>query len=108
MTGPVETKVQAATVASAVSGLGLWALQTYVFHGEVPLPVLAAVQVVVPAVVTFVAGWLAPHTPRPDLSSGPLLDPHTGVFIPQDEEPSGRHVLDDLGVPEEPTPPRSS
>ena len=67
MSGPIEVKVSAATIASAVSGLGLWALQTYVFRTDVPLPVIAAVQVVVPAIVTFAAGYMAPHTPRPDL-----------------------------------------
>ena len=92
MSAPIEVKVSAATIASAVSGLGLWALQTYVFHGEVPLPVLAAVQTVVPAIVTFAAGWLAPHTPRPDLQVDPV-----DVAAAHDEDltPSGRHVLDD-------------
>lgn len=89
MSAPIEVKVSAATIASAVSGLGLWALQTYAFHGEVPLPVLAAVQTVVPAVATFAAGWLAPHTPRP-ADCDPLLEDD-----PADATPSGRHVLDD-------------
>ena len=67
MSGPIEVKVSAAAIASALTGLGLWALQVYVFRGEVPLPVLAAVQTVIPALVTFFAGYLAPHTPRPSL-----------------------------------------
>jgi hypothetical protein len=86
MNYPIETKVSAATIAAAVSGLVLWALQSYVFKGELPAPVAAAVQVIVPAVVTFAAGYLAPHTPRPDLQDGP-------VDVVTDDTP-GEHVLD--------------
>ena len=68
--GPVEAKVSAATVAAAVSGLIVWVLQNYVFRGEVPFPVSSAVQVIVPALFAFVAGWCARHTPRPDLAGG--------------------------------------
>jgi hypothetical protein len=97
MSAPIEVKVSAATIASAVTGLGLWALQTYVFHGEVPLPVLGVVQTVVPAVITFAAGYLAPHTPRPDLQVDPVdVAAACGAPAdPEDETPSGRHVLDD-------------
>jgi len=83
VSGPVEVKVSAATIASAVSGLGLWALQTYVFRTDVPLPVIAAVTTVVPAIVTFVAGYMAPHTPRPDLRCDPD-DGTTAEFTPDD------------------------
>lgn len=83
MAGPIETKVSAAAVASALTGLGLWALQTYVFPGTtVPLPVIAAVQTIVPAAVTFLAGYLAPHTPR----LGPIVEVET--------ESTGRHADD--------------
>lgn len=85
MAGPIETKVTAATIGAAVSGLGLWALQTYVFKGELPLPVTAAVQTIVPAIVTFIAGWLAQHTPRPD------LQPATGL---ENDDVPGAHALD--------------
>lgn len=68
-TGPVEVKVSAATVAAAVSSLIVWALQQYAFRGEVPLPVSAAVQVVVPAVCAFAAGFAARHTPRTDVDA---------------------------------------
>lgn len=78
MSAPVETKVSAATIASAASGLGLWALQAYVFHGDVPLPVVAAVMTIVPAVITFLAGWLAPHTPRPGMQVGRHTADETG------------------------------
>ena len=70
--GPVEAKVSAATAAAAVSSLAVWVLQAYVFRGDVPPPVAAAVQVVVPAVITFAVGWLTRHTPRvdPDAATG--------------------------------------
>lgn len=72
MSGSVETKVKVGTSASAVgsvlAGLSVWALRTYVFRADVPLPVLAAVMTLVPAIVTFAASWLAPHTARPDLA----------------------------------------
>jgi len=69
-TGPVEAKVSAAAVAAAISSLLVWVLQSYVFAGEVPFPVAAAVQVAVPALVTLAAAWLAPHTHRSDLDAG--------------------------------------
>jgi hypothetical protein len=81
---PIESKVVAASGATAVSaaltGVTLWALETYVFNGELPAPVWMAAQTVIPAGCSFVAGWVTKHTPRPDLR----LD---------DAEP-GRHTLD--------------
>ena len=65
MAGPVEAKVQASTWAAAVSGLALWALGTYVFKGSVPDVVVSWTYVIVPAALTFAAGYLAKHTPRP-------------------------------------------
>ena len=70
-TGPVETKVSAATAAAALSSLAVWALQSYVFAGEVPAPVAAAIQILIPAALTFAAGWCVRHTPRPDLDDTP-------------------------------------
>ena len=61
----IETKVQAGTGAAAVSGLALWALGTYVFRGGVPDVIVSWVYVLVPAALTFAAGYLAKHTPRP-------------------------------------------
>jgi hypothetical protein len=63
--GPVETKVQASTAAAAVSGLALWTLGHYVFKTGVPDVVASWVYVLVPAAVTFTAGYLARHTSRP-------------------------------------------
>jgi hypothetical protein len=65
MAGQVETKVQASTAVAAVSGLALWALGKYVFKGDVPDVVASWIYVIVPGVLTFAAGYLAKHTPRP-------------------------------------------
>lgn len=65
-THPVETKVKAATVSAAIAGLIVWALQTWAFGGEIPGPVEAAVNVLVPGAAAAIAGFWAPHTPRPD------------------------------------------
>jgi hypothetical protein len=62
---PVETKVKAGTAAAAVSGIILWVLGQYVFKGTVPDVVTSWVYVLVPAAVTFAAGYAARHTPRP-------------------------------------------
>ncbi len=62
-----ETKVTAATLAAALSGLILWGLGTYALRGAVPAPVALVVALAVPAGVTFAAGYLAKHTHRPDL-----------------------------------------
>lgn len=60
---PVERKVNAASAGAAVSGFVLWALDAYVFHGDVPTAVVALVLVLVPA-AAWVSGYLARHTPR--------------------------------------------
>ena len=65
MAAPVETKVQAATAAAAVSGLALWTLGHYVFKAGVPDVVASWVYVLVPGLLTFGAGYLAKHTDRP-------------------------------------------
>jgi hypothetical protein len=60
----VETKVKASTAAAAVSGLALWALGRYVFKGSVPDVVASWTYVLVPGLLAWGAGYLAPHTPR--------------------------------------------
>jgi len=62
---PVERKVTASTGAAAVSGLILFVLGRYVFKGAVPDVVASWIYVLVPSAVTFAAGYLAKHTPRP-------------------------------------------
>jgi hypothetical protein len=66
---PVELKVKAGTAAAAVAGLVLWVLGRYVFKGAVPDVVASWVYAIVPAAVTFAAGYLTRHTPRPDLAA---------------------------------------
>src|SRR6266568_4751886 len=63
---PVESKVKAGTAAAAVSGLALWALGHYVFKAGVPDVVASWTYAIVPALLTFGAGYLAKHTPRLD------------------------------------------
>lgn len=65
MKAPVEAKVKAGTLAAAVSGIVVWLLGRYVLHGTVSAGYVAEIDVLVPAVLTAVAGWLAPHTSRP-------------------------------------------
>lgn len=69
----VEAKVKTSALAAAVTGLVLSALATYVFGGQVPgvveQVVTQLVGTVVPAVVTFAAGWLTRHTPRIDIEA---------------------------------------
>ena len=77
MSGQTESKVTAAAtaagIATAVSNLALWGLETYVFRGDVvPGAVTGAVQTLVIAAATFGAGWYAKHTPRPDLQADPV------------------------------------
>ena len=64
MAAPVEVKVQASSYAAAASGLALWILGAYVFRGGVPDVIVSWVYVLVPGALTFMAGYLARHTPR--------------------------------------------
>jgi hypothetical protein len=98
----VERKVTASTGAAAVSGLALWALGTYVFKGAVPDVVVSWTYVIVPAVLTFAAGYLAKHTPRggpavlPGIPYAPAWPPKT--LIPPDPAPPA-------GTPQPPAAP---
>ncbi len=67
--GAVEPKVAAATAASASSAavllpFVLWALGTYAFHGDVPVPVQGMVGLVITGACTFLAGYRARHVDR--------------------------------------------
>lgn len=69
-TAPIESKVKAATAGAIVSAAAVWALDEYVFTADtLPGPVEALVVLAVTGLVTFVSGWAARHTPRPDLPS---------------------------------------
>ena len=84
MAGPVETKVQASTAVAAVSGLALWALGKYVFKGDVPDVVASWIYVIVPGVLTFAAGYLAKHTPRPGAAQ-PVMPSNVTVTLPPEK-----------------------
>lgn len=71
---PVEAKVKSATVGAAVAGVVVWALESFVFGGQVPGAVQAAIDVLVPGAAALAAGWLARHTPRADPAA---VDPRT-------------------------------
>lgn len=71
----VETKVKASTAAAAVAGLALWAIGRYVFKGTVPDVVASWVYAIVPGIITFGAGYLARHTPRPVTPAAPAAPP---------------------------------
>lgn len=58
----VETKVVAATGATAVSGFVLALLGPYLL--KLPTPVRWIVKFIVPTLITAAAGYLAPHTER--------------------------------------------
>lgn len=70
---PVENKVKASTAAAAVSGIVLWIIGRYAFKTGVPDVVASWVYVIVPAVVTFAAGYFAKHTNRPADVLAPVL-----------------------------------
>jgi len=72
----VEKKVTASTAAAVTTGVVLWVLQTYVFGGgDVPGPLAAFVGLVVLGGVTFGVGYMARHSPRPDLDLPPNQAP---------------------------------
>lgn len=64
MTKKIETKVTAATAGAVVASFALWLLEILVFKGTVPVPVQGMVFLVIPLIVTFAAGWFAPHVSR--------------------------------------------
>lgn len=65
-TGPMETKVKSAAGWAAVTGFVIWALETYVFSGLVPVPVQGFLDVVIPALGALIGGYVAKHTFRND------------------------------------------
>jgi hypothetical protein len=80
---PVEVKVQAASLAAAVSGAVLWALSVYAFKGStVPPGLVSLVDLAVPAILAAAAGYMAPHTPRPDLAPRVPLPPTVTMTPP--------------------------
>lgn len=65
---PVESKVKAGAASTAVAAFVLWLLARYVFRvdlRDLPPEVAGLVVVGVPALASWLGGYLAPHTPRP-------------------------------------------
>ncbi len=65
-TGPIESKVKAASLGAAAAGVIVWALETYMFKGAVPVPIQAFIDLALPALAAFAAGYAAKHTFRRD------------------------------------------
>lgn len=76
----VETKVKAGTAAAAVSGVVVFLLARYVFKGNVPDVYASWIYILVPAVLTFAAGWIFPHTPRAAAPAAP--SPYVATTAP--------------------------
>ena len=75
--GKVETKVWWATAGAYVAGVAVLAIVNAVTADDNALLVAALPDALeafvlpsVPAVVSFISGWAAKHTPRPDLGQG--------------------------------------
>ena len=69
---PAITAPAYSTVAGAITGLALWALQQYAFHGIVPEPVQWACWALIPAAVTGIASLI---TKRRAVSAAPSSQP---------------------------------
>ncbi len=65
----IEAKVKASSTTAFVAGALVWLLGHYVIKGQVPPEVSALIYAVVPGVLALAAGYLAPHTHRPDLAA---------------------------------------
>jgi hypothetical protein len=44
----------------------VWALETYVFKGTVPIPIQALIDIAIPAIAAFGVGYAVHHTWRND------------------------------------------
>jgi hypothetical protein len=78
----IEKKVQTSTLTSAACGLLLYFLGQYVFKGDVPDVVVSWIYVLVPAALTFLAGYFTKHTPRPDVVVTPAVAQENVKIVP--------------------------
>jgi hypothetical protein len=90
----IEPKVKAATGGATAAAAVCWALTTYVFHGVLPVPVEALVNVAVPGVVAFLGGYLARHVDRPK----PLTN-HDIAAIAHQAAAGWKYIHDTYGAP---------
>lgn len=77
---PVEKKVTVGAVLAYLGGLAVMAVLNAVSTDQGLISALPAwaeslVVPIVPAVISFVGGWFAKHTPRPDLPAGGRVAP---------------------------------
>jgi hypothetical protein len=82
----LETKVKAGTLTGALTGVVIWALVAFIpaFHDGVPEAVVALIPFVLAWAGHTAAGYLAPHTHRPD------LEPQQAAPEPQQQQQGGQ------------------
>ena len=61
----IEAKVQAGTLSAVLGGIAVWALQTYIFKGNISPGLVSLIYAAVPGILALAGGYLAPHSPRP-------------------------------------------
>ncbi|MFG3258664.1 holin [Streptomyces sp. NPDC048172] len=71
---PVEKKVTASSVAAFLASVGLLAVLTAIQDNNglvsgLPDALEPLILALVPTAITFVSGWMAKHTPRPDIDA---------------------------------------
>lgn len=75
----VELKVVASTAAAGIAGVGVTvlneALGDNALLGALPPWSQTLITLFVPPLATFLAGWKARHTPRPDLAAPAAAPP---------------------------------
>ncbi|MDH6123454.1 hypothetical protein [Kitasatospora sp. GP82] len=73
---PVETKIRAATAVATVLGLVVTVLNAVgtnsALLGSTPPWIQSIVTLLAPPLAVFIAGWIAPHTPRPTPAPAPV------------------------------------
>lgn len=69
--GPIESKVQSTATATLFASVGVAVLNAVAAHSELlgNLPPLAqfVILAALPPATTWLAGYVTPHTPRPDM-----------------------------------------
>lgn len=76
--GPVEAKVVSAAIGggsatAALTSFLVYVLGETVYAGQaVPAPVVGMVTIIIAWAAVYVTGFLAPHTPRPDLPAAQM------------------------------------
>ena len=64
MAAPIEAKVKAGSAGALAAGLIDWALARYLFPHGIDATGQALILAAVPTVLSYAAGYLAPHTNR--------------------------------------------